>query len=234
MRFIESTSFFVRTIVFDFWHRSKEIKLKFKLVPMVHIGSKNYYEEVYIHLNQCDEILYEAAMLPYSRAYKHAFQKLAKKLNLVTQIEHFNYASLKHKLIHADYDKSSGNTAYDKLNWKEKIIFSILKPLSLHWHSRGITRTILAEALRPSARDYLRAYGPLPDVEGTAENLIVRSRDNLVLNLMKEKLEKEGAVDKTIGIMYGAYHMNYLSNFLTVKKGFVPNNAQFVKVFDVL
>ncbi len=234
MKFIESTSFFVRTIVFDFVHRSRDLSLKFKFVPMIHIGSKSYYNEVFQHLNQCDEILYELAMIPRGKGFNKSYKKLAQKLNLVTQEEAFDYKNLKPKMIHADYNRTSGKAAYSKLSWMEKIKFSYLKPLALKWYAKTITRHELAEAMRPSCESYSIAYGPLPDVEGTAENLIMRSRDNIILEAMKQKLQKESHLDKTVGIMYGASHLNYLSNYLTVKKGFIPSNAEFIKVFDVL
>jgi len=58
MEFIESTSFFVRSVLYDLVHPSEEIKLRFRLIPMIHIGSKNYYQEILSHLNECDQVVY--------------------------------------------------------------------------------------------------------------------------------------------------------------------------------
>ena len=95
MNFIESTNFFVRTIMFDFINPDENIKIKFRLVPMVHIGTEAFYQQVFENLNECQEILYEGANIRGISLYTKIYKRIANRLDLVTQKESFNYKALK-------------------------------------------------------------------------------------------------------------------------------------------
>lgn len=233
MRFIESTSFFVRTIVFDFKHRNTACKLRFRLVPMIHIGSADYYEESYKQLSACDEILYEGAHIPGIQLFSNEYKRIAHRVGLVTQLQSFNYQGLREKLTHTDYDKESGRIAWNRLNWIEKLRLLVIKPLKLRIQYYNASRRLIAKAFMPSNEEAWLAYGPAPDVEGTAENLMLRSRDNLIINAIKDRIKTQGKMEKLIGIMYGAGHMKFIANFLTRENGFFPQSGEFVHVFTV-
>lgn len=201
---------------------------------MVHIGMKEYYDGVFKNLSECDEILYEGANIPSISLFSNEYEKIAKKLELETQSNAFNYRGLRKKLIHADYNKESGKTAWKELSLQEKFIFAVLKPLLLRIQYRKVTRKLIAKSFMTSNEEIRLAYGPLPDEKGSAENLLMRSRENIVIDIIQKKLKSERHQDKLIGIMYGAGHMKFISSFLTVKNGFVPQNGKFIKVFDVV
>lgn len=233
MKFLESTNFFVRTISFDFINRDRDIKLKFRLVPMIHIGSKEFYNKVFMNLDECSEIFYEGTRLGGINIYGKLYQYMAKKIGLVTQSKYFDYKGLKHKLIHADIDEITGREAIQELRFLEMLKFNFIHPAQFFIHSQTLTRESLAKEFMTGAQEAYLAYGPVEDEPGTARNLVMNEREQIVFKLINQKLKQESSKEKLIGIMYGAGHMNTISRYLIDKLNYVPRNGKFMKVFDV-
>lgn len=233
MKFLESTHFFVRTVLFDFENSDPKIKLKFKLIPMLHIGSQAYYQQVRTQLETCDEILYEGVHLKATRLLTRQYKNMAKKLNLVTQNEHLSLRGLAAKLVHADYNKKSGKQAWRELRSTEKIKLALIIPAMFFVQNRLLTREILAKRFMTSAEDNYLAYGPVPDEKGTAENLILDAREQIIFKHISRKMKDDTSTEKVIGIIYGAGHMKKIARYLIDKHGFVPRSGSFLKVFDI-
>ena len=233
MKFLESTNFFVRTVMFDFINRDPKIKLKFRLVPVIHIGTKDFYDLVFKYLDECDEIFYEGAQVSGINLISNQYKRIAKKLNLVTQNESFNYEGLRHKLTHADFDLASGNEAFITLKFSEKLIQLFLLPAVLFIQSLELTRERYAKQMMTSSEEAYLAFGPIEDEEGTSRNLIMNQREQIIFNKINQKMELESSKEKTIGIMYGAGHMKTISRFLIDKLNYVPISGRFMRVFDV-
>lgn len=235
MKFLESTHFFVRTVLFDFENRDQQIKLKFRLIPMIHIGSLAYYQQVREVLESCDEILYEGAYVKTTSLITRQYKRMARKLNLVTQKEHLNMRGLGAKLVHADYNKESGKLAWKELKTKEKFKLALVEPAKvlIFIQSRLLTRERLAKQLMTAAEENYLAYGPLPDEEGTVENLIMNAREQIVFKRISHKMTGDLSAEKVIGIIYGAAHMKKIARYLIDKHGYVPRSGTFLKVFDI-
>ena len=233
MKFIEATSFFVRTISFDFINRDEDIKLKFRLIPMVHIGTPQFYEEVTENLNECDEVLYEGCDVKGINIYSKLYGRLAKKLDLVKQSEHLDLRKVDAKFIHSDYNKETGKNAWRKLRLLEKLKMLILEPIELLFYSQFLTREILTKSFMTGAEENYLAYGSVDDEEGTVENLILNDREQIIFQHIRQKIELESQDDKLIGILYGAGHMKKISRFLIDQMNFVGRNGKFMKVYDV-
>ena len=239
MNFIESTNFFLRTIMFDFINRDEDIKLKFRLAPMIHIGSEEYYQTVFELIKDCDEIFYES--IKYSKSPSSTFrfnltfnqQKIiANKLGLVTQ-KALNLRKLKDKLTHVDYDTNKVEEAWKGLRFKEKIKLSIIDPFENFIYRQGITREIVAKSLMTAAEEYRIAFAPREDKEGTVRNLIMNKREQIIFEKIRTRMETEANQDKTIGIIYGAGHMKSIARYIIDNYNYRPRNGQFMKVFDI-
>jgi len=248
MNFIESTNFFVRTIMFDFVNADPNIKLKFRVAPMIHIGSEEYYQMVVKKIKDCDEIFYEGVYLidkkekPYKKLSLKNFQLIfgnhktvAEKLGLVYQSESMDLSELKDKLTHTDFNPETGAKAWQQVSLKEKVKHSLIEPVQQYiYFYRGITRERLAKLFMTSNREAYLAYGPLEDEEGTSHNFIMNQREQIIFQNIKNRMETESHLDKTIGIIYGAGHMNSIARYLIDQLNYVPRNGQFLKVFDVV
>ena len=247
MNFIESTNFFVRTIMFDFVNANPDIKLKFRLAPMIHIGSEEYYQTVFEKIKDCDEIFYEGLSLikKEEKFYKkislknfnltyRQYKTIANKLGLVTQSESFNLKELKDKLTHTDFNAKTGDDAWKELSLKEKIKLSLISPAQLFILQQGITRERLAKFFMTSYQDAYLVFGPVEDEEGTSDNFLMNQREQIIFKNIRKRMETESDLDKTIGIIYGEGHMKSIARFLIDRYHFVPRNGQFLKVFDVV
>ncbi len=246
MKFLESTNFFVRTVMFDFTNRAKDINLEFRLVPMIHIGSEEFYKSVIENLKDCDEIFYEGVSLHkkkesfYERKrlknldliFKQ-YKTIAEKLGLVTQSEYFDLSELESKLIHTDYNIESGNQAWQALSLKEKLKLNIIYPMALFISHQGISRKKLAKQFMTSREEAYLAYGPIEDEKGTATNFIMDKREQIIYKNIRDKIKSEGHVKKTIGIVYGAGHMKSIARYLIDYWNYAPKNGKFIKVFDL-
>ena len=239
MNFIESTNFFLRTIMFDFINRDEDIKLKFRLAPMIHIGSKEYYKTVFDLIKDCDEIFVEG--IKYDSKASSAFrfnltfnqyEIIAKKLGLVTQKE-LRLKDLKDKLTHIDYDTVTIEKAWKELSWREKMKLSIVDPFELFIYTQGITREIMAKSFMTAAEESHLAFGDREDEEGTARNFIMNNREQIIFKNIKDRIEKEASQDKTIAIIYGAGHMKSIARYIIDNYNYLPRNGQFMKVFDI-
>ncbi len=246
MKFIESSSFLVRTVLYDFICRDKKIKLKFRLVPMIHIASEEYYENVLENLKDCDEVFYEGidliddaepitnriSLKNLNLTFKQ-YKMFANQLGLVTQSEHFDLRELDAELTHTDYDPESGSEAWGEVSLKEKLKMSFLDPLMMFIARQGMSRKKLAKQFMDSTEEMLLAYGPLDDEEGSSRNFTMNQRDQIVFQHIRESIESEGHSEKTIAIVYGAGHMKSMARFLIDEYHYFPTNGQFVTAFDI-
>ena len=246
MKFIESTNFFVRTIMFDFVNRNDNIRLKFRLVPMIHIGTKEYYESVKENLKCCNEIFYEGVSLikKNEKFYKRLSLKnldltfkqykiIAKKLGLVTQNESLDLRDIGGEMTHTDYDSETGEEYWNELRFIEKLKLTFVIPFQLFRFHQGITREILAKQFMTSREEAYLAYGPIEDEEGSSRNFIMNKREQIIYKNIRKRMESESSIDKIIGIIYGAGHMKSISRYLIDNFNYVPRNGKFMRVFDL-
>lgn len=246
MKFLESTNFFVRTVIFDFVNRKEEIKLKFKLVPMIHIGTREYYDKVLDSIKKCDEIFYEGIRIVDQKQPLHKrinlrnleltykqYKIVADKLGLVTQNGNFDLSKLGKKLTHADFDLESVEESWNELNLTERIKLNLIKPLRFFIYHQGLSREILAKHYMTSSEEAYLAYGPIEDDKGTATNFLMNEREQIIFKNVRARIESESNLDKTIGIVYGAGHMKSIARYLIDHHDYVPRNGEFVKVFNV-
>ncbi len=232
MNFIESTTFFLRTIAFDFVNRDKNVLLKFRLVPMFHIGSETFYNEAMRLLEDCQEIFYEGRKGLKMPLYKNRFKKKAQKLGLVTQREYLKLEQLNAKLTHTDFDEAESEKQWKQLKFLEKIKFQ-LYPLLLWKEYGNETRQQLAKHYMSRIQELQLAYGPLEKEPGTMWNFLLFEREKILINHINKIIKNEKASNKMVGIPWGAGHMKSIARYLIDVLGFVPQNGQFLKVFDV-
>lgn len=244
MKFLESTSFFLRVIIFDFKSRNKNVKLKFRLVPMFHIGTEEYYEEIAMNIKECDEIFFEGISLTDDKLHKRLslknmdltfkqYKTMANKLDLVTQSESLKLNEFADKLTHCDFDEETGGEAWGDLGFIEKLKLAFLLPIVLFVSHQGITRKRLAKRYMTSSEDAYLAYGPAEDEKGTSMNFIMNEREQIIFEQIRKRMETESNVEKTIGIVYGAGHMKKIARFLMDTFNYFPTGGTFIKVFDV-
>ena len=90
MQFIEKNSFNVRSAVYRL--KKEGTGLEFLLFPMIHVGSREFYEEVSRRLSSCDLILAEGVKSRKANILTLSYRvvKKIRRMDLVTQQEGMN------------------------------------------------------------------------------------------------------------------------------------------------
>ncbi|MEL6925092.1 MAG: hypothetical protein AAFO94_13670, partial [Bacteroidota bacterium] len=231
MIFLESTHFFVRTVAFEFVNRDPAVRLRFRLMPMIHVGSAQYYEQVFDYLNECDEVLYEGVRSKKRSFSSYYFKWVAKRLGLVSQTEALPLRKLKGRLIHADYSQKENEQQIALLSTKERLYMRMVLPFRriLDLRESIQSRAMLAKCFMTSAEDAYRAYGPVRDEPGTYENYLLHQREQIVFDHIRQKMRTETALPKLVGIIYGAGHMDAIARYLIDQYHFVPAEGRFFR-----
>lgn len=233
MQFIEKNDLNVRSAIY---HLKKDGDgLEFILFPMIHIGSKEFYDEVSQRLKECDLILAEgvdsrkASLL--TRSYRVV--KKIRRMDLVTQQEGMKISSLREKIMNADM----GGRAFDE-HWsslpvalKAQIIF--LMPVYVVYLFLFGTRETIAENVAledlPSSDEILSRDENLEELD----SLLVDERDRYLIRHI-ESLHRANHKDKRrVGVVYGAMHMRNVMSFLLRKLKYRVAKAEWVTVFDL-
>jgi hypothetical protein len=220
--------------MFDFKHPDENIQLSFRVLPMFHIGTKMYYDNVMKKLSACDEILYEGFNFKRIRFQTQQFKSIAKKLNLTTQMEGINLKKLNKPLIHSDLTTQQANVLWKDLRITEKLKFLIHDPIKSYYFAYGLNRKKLAKNFTTAANEQMLAYGPRFDKEGTAENLIMNEREKILIEILESRFHKQKYIDKKIGIIYGAGHMKRIVRYIIDQLGYVSQHAEFLEVYPIL
>src|SRR5205085_9921718 len=102
MQFIEKSCIGVRSAVYRL--KRDDSQLGFILFPMIHVGTREFYDEVRRRLDTCDLIPAEGVDTkkanPLTRSYR--IVSMIKRMELVTHREGLKHADLQHKLLRSD------------------------------------------------------------------------------------------------------------------------------------
>lgn len=233
MEFLESTNFFVRVTVYDFEHRDMSVNLIFRLIPMVHIGEQSFSDTALEKILECDELIYEGMRRKREIRFINSLSKLGKKLGLVLQRDALNFKNGDLVLIHGDYSEDASKEEWKKVRFFEKLNEKVVIPVKRYFEVQSISRESMAKLFMKSYQEYHMAYGPRFDEPGTISNYYYAAREKIVFDIISQKIERDSGDEKTIGILYGAGHMNRISRNLIDVHGYHPSSGQFIKVFGI-
>src|SRR5262245_38234485 len=104
MQFIEKNSFNVRSAVYHL--KKDDTGLEFLLFPMIHVGSKEFYEEVSRRLAACDLILLEGVNTRKANLLTLSYRvvKKIRRMDLITQREGMIVSGFRDRIINSDMD----------------------------------------------------------------------------------------------------------------------------------
>ena len=233
MEFLESTNFFVRITVYDYCHKGELTKLKFRLIPMVHIGNQEFYDSAKEKILECQELIYEGIQRKRGIKLINSRKILSKKLNLVMQKDALILNKKKLKLTHGDYTEKEAEEGWKKIGLTERLKEKFVNPIKRYFQYKNLTKKKLAKSFMKSYEENYLAYGPRFDEPGTAENYYCAEREKKVKDIISDRINSESKEDKIIGILYGAGHMDRISRYLIDQHNYQVLKGEFMKVFDV-
>lgn len=228
MQILDANDFNVRTAVYLLQRDT----IEFEIIPVVHVGSETFYEEVKTELDKCDIILFEGVGLKALKPLRGAYRQFAKRLGLASQGDAIDLEKYKGKLIHADLDAKQSEIEWQKIPFFSRKLFEIALPLGLKFLSLWETRDSFAEAMKknPDEIDDQLWFMDSGKTE-TVQKSICDKREQVILDLIDKQLIKLPEKPKRIGIIYGAAHMKKVIRYLLDKHQFKIREAWFLTVF---
>ena len=233
MQFIEKNSFNVRSAIYRL---NKEGEgLEFILFPMIHVGSQEFYDKVSDRLAKCDVILAEGVESKKANLLTCSYRivKKIRRMDLVTQQEGMRVASFRGKLMNADMEGHAFDEQWSSLPLALKAQIFFLVPVYIIYLFLFGTRETIAENIAvddlPSSNEVLLQDDDFDKLDA----LLIDERDRRLIRNIASLHEANGQDKKTVGIVYGAYHMRNISSFLLHKLKYRIAKAEWVTVFDL-
>ncbi|GAA4101516.1 hypothetical protein [Nonomuraea soli] len=214
MRFIESSDTSIRSSVITF--RRPGTPMQFVLFPMVHIAEPAFYEEVTARLKGTGLIVAEG----YPMAEMKRLRRLAEYRldDLVDQVVAMDIESLGIPILwpehfHADTPPSKLDEflsdAGAVVTWLSRVAF----PSNL-----------------PDIDDTSRKDQPTNRIAKAWNRITVEDRDRELISALGKIYRMKQQQPLMVAVLYGAYHMTAVAEFLTDKLGYQPVSAEWLTV----
>lgn len=235
MQFVEKNSFNLRAAVYSL--KKDSSGLEFVVFPMIHVGSREYYQEITRRLSTCDLVLFEgmkskkAAILTLS----YRFIKNIRRMDLITQHEGIRLDEFRNELKNADMDASAFDERWSSLPITLRLQLFVLVPVFVLYLFLFGTREILAQNLAIEDLPSEAEEEELSEDETriSLDSLMVDERDRKLLEHISSVYDERAQIPQRIGILYGAFHMRRVMPFLMQKLNYRVVKADWVKVFDL-
>jgi len=233
MQFIEKNSFNVRSAIYRLKKEGSE--LEFILFPMVHVGSREFYDEVSQRLAKCDLILAEGVDSRKANVLTRSYRivKKIRRMDLVTQQEGMKVSGFREKIVNTDIEGRAFDEHWSTLPLTLKAQIFFLLPVYVIYLFLFGTRATIAEDMAledlPSSEEILFQDDNFDQLDA----LIINERDQRLIRTIESLHQANGKDKKAVGILYGAGHMRNVTDFLLRKLNYRIVKAEWVTVFDL-
>ncbi len=233
MQFIEKNSFNVRSAIYRL--TKEDDGLEFVLFPMIHVGSKEFFDEVSQRLAECDLILAEGVNSKKANLLTRSYRivKKIKRMDLVTQQEGMKVLHLREKIVNADMEGRAFDERWSSLPPILKAQMFFLMPayvvyLFLFGTKETIAENIALEDL-PSSEEILFQDDNFEKLDA----LLIDERDRELIHKIEDLYHAKRKDKQTVGVIYGAMHMRSVTSFLLRKLKYRVVKAEWITVFDL-
>jgi hypothetical protein len=229
VQFIENNVFGVRAALYSLVRQDGAPR--FLLFPMIHIGSAEYYSQVHKKLDECDVIVYEGVRTFLARVLALSYRIVARRgrLGLVAQDASL-LRGLRGRLVHADIAPGEFNDNWSQVPRHIRLAILLIAPLFGGYHYLTATKESIGKQMKredlASAEEITRG-----DCAPSLDAAIVTSRDAKLVTAIDFMIASMNA-STTIGIVYGAGHMQAVTAALMEKHHYRVNSSEWLTVFD--
>jgi hypothetical protein len=232
MQFIEKNAFNVRSAIYSL--KKDGSAHEFLIFPMIHVGSREFYDEISRRLASCDLILVEGVKSKRVNVLTLSYRIVShiRRMELVTQHDGMQLESFRAKMLNTDIDGAAFDERWSALPISLRAQFIVLVPICVVYLFLFGTRETLAENIAlddlPSDEEILsddEDFEPL-------DSLMIDERDRILIEHVT-RLEGQQNGARQIAIVYGARHMRNTIRFLMQKLNYRIAKAEWVKVFDL-
>ncbi len=233
MQFIEKNTLSVRSAIY--YLRKNDGNLEFILFPMVHVGTKEYYDEVSHRLASCDLILMEGVNSRRTSLLTLSYRivKKIRRIGLITQSDGMKLSIFRDKVLNSDMAGHLFDDRWSALPLGLRAQIFAFVPLYVVYLFFFGTRETLADDL---------ALQALPSRDETLlqdenfeklDDLLIDKRDRKLIDNIERLHDADRHDKKTVGVVYGAMHMRNIVSFLLRKFNYKITKAEWVTVFDL-
>jgi hypothetical protein len=232
MEFIDRNSFDVRAAVYTLKHPND--LLEFILLPMIHVGTPEYYRKIRGRLEQCDRILFEGVSGTTTRILTLAYRFMVRRerLGLVTQDE-LRIQELGAKLVHADVDPGSFQYAWAGIPLRVRAFLVGVVPFYALYLYLSATRESIAKGMEigdlPTREEILDAS----DASEQVDDVVLHGRDAHLAALIADLHRKECKSPLKIAVLFGAAHMRAVARVLINTLSYRIVAGDWVTVFEL-
>ena len=233
MQFIEKNSLNVRSAVYHL--KKDDAGLEFVLFPMIHVGSKEFYDEISRRLAACDLILVEGVNSKKCNLLTLSYRivKRIRRMDLVTQQEGLKVSRFREKMVNPDMEGLAFDERWSSLPFSLKAQLLFFVPIYVVYLFLFGTRETLAENIAledlPSSEEVLCQDESFEKLD----TLLVDERDRKLIDSIGKLHDSNRQDKKTVGVVYGAMHMRDVTSFLLRKLNYRVAKAEWVTVFDL-
>lgn len=202
---------------------------------MIHVGSKEFYDEVSQKLTKCDLILYEGVNSKKANLLTRSYRiiKQIRRMDLVTQQEGMKVSSFKDKIINTDIQGIVFDKGWSSLPMSLRVQLFFLIPVYVVYLFFLGTRETIAENI---ALEDLQSSDEIffqNETSQNLDNLIVDERDKILIRHIENLHNRNHEEKKLVGIVYGAIHMRNITSFLLDKLKYRIVNSEWITIFDL-
>lgn len=233
MQFIEKNSFNLRAAVYSL--KKDSTALEFVVFPMIHVGSREYYQEISRRLSTCDLILVEGVkskkMTILTLSYR--FIKKIRRMDLITQHEGIRLDEFRNEIKNADMEGNAFDERWSSLPVALRLQLFLIVPVFVVYLFLFGTRETVADNL--AIEDLPSSEEDLSEDESwrRLDSLVVDERDGQLIEHIAKVADERAQTSHRVGILYGAFHMRCVMPFLMQKLNYRVVKADWVKVFDL-
>jgi hypothetical protein len=233
MQFIEKNSFNLRAAVYSL--KKDSTALEFVIFPMIHVGSREYYQEITRRLSTCDLLLVEGLRSKKATILTLSYRliKQIRRMDLITQYEGIRLDQFRNEIRNTDLEKNAFDEGWSSLPIALRLQLFIFVPFCVLYLFLFGTRETLAEnfALEdlPSSDEDLFE----DETSSRLDSLLIDERDRRLLEHIASVNDERAQTSQRIGVLYGAFHMRNVMPFLMKKLNYRVVKADWVKVFDL-
>ncbi|MCI0664389.1 MAG: TraB/GumN family protein, partial [Acidobacteria bacterium] len=209
--------------------------LEFLLFPMIHVGSKEFYDEVSRRLAACDLILAEGvnSRKAHLLTLSYRIVKKIRRMDLVTQRDGMKISSFRDKIINSDMEGRAFDEHWSALPLGLKAQLFLFLPIYVANLFLFGTREKLAEHMAtedlPSSDEILLQDENFEKLD----TLLLDERDQRLISHIQMLYDSHQRDRKIVGVVYGALHMRNVIRFLLSGLNYRVAGAEWVTVFDL-
>jgi hypothetical protein len=233
MQFIEKNSFNVRSAVYRL--KKDGAGLEFLLFPMIHVGSKEFYDDVSRRLAACDLILMEGvnSRKAHLLTLSYRIVKKIRRMDLVTQRDGMKISALRDKIINSDMEGRAFDERWSALPLGLMAQLFLLVPFWVVYLFLFGTRAVISERMAiedlPSPDEILAQDESFEKLD----TLLLDERDRWLITHLQKLYDSRQQDRKIVGVVYGARHMRNIVRFLLGRLNYRVAKAEWVTVFDL-